>query len=110
MTEQVAQRGAMVCSFRAGKTNIEIATFNNIPHGTVRNFRMTFNKFLEDGGKEEEFDITNKKRKRRSDAHDDQGPRTFGLLARRILIPWTFLCAAWLRGTQIGPLITPSSP
>ena len=51
LTEQVAQRGAMVCSFRAGKTNIEIATFNNIPHGTVRNFWMTFNKFLEDGGK-----------------------------------------------------------
>ncbi|QQP58460.1 Uncharacterized protein FKW44_003785 [Caligus rogercresseyi] len=49
----------------------EIATFNNIPHGTVRNFRMTYNKFVEDGGKEEEFDVTNGKRKRRSDAHDD---------------------------------------
>ncbi|QQP52246.1 Transposable element tcb2 transposase, partial [Caligus rogercresseyi] len=61
----------MVCGFRAGRTNIEIATFNNIPHGTVRNFRMTYNKFVEDGGKEEEFDVTNGKRKRRSDAHDD---------------------------------------
>ena len=60
----------MVCGFRAQKTSIEIATFNNIPHGTVRNFRMTYNKFVEEGGKEEEFDITNGKRKRRSDAHD----------------------------------------
>ncbi|QQP56748.1 Hypothetical protein FKW44_001508 [Caligus rogercresseyi] len=60
----------MVCGFRAGRTNIEIATFNNIPHGTVRNFRMTYNKFVEDGGKEG-FDVTNGKRKRRSDAHDD---------------------------------------
>ncbi|QQP34654.1 Hypothetical protein FKW44_022613 [Caligus rogercresseyi] len=32
---------------------------------------MTYNKFVEDGGKEEEFDVTNGKRKRRSDAHDD---------------------------------------
>ncbi|QQP52144.1 Transposable element tcb2 transposase [Caligus rogercresseyi] len=71
LTEQIVRRGAMVCGFRAGRTNIEIATFNNIPHGTVRNFRMTYNKFVEDGGKEEEFDVTNGKRKRRSDAHDD---------------------------------------
>lgn len=61
--------------FRAGKTNQEIAEFNNIPYGTIRNYRMVWNKFLEAGGKEEEFDVTkgklSGKRKRRSDAHDE---------------------------------------
>ena len=47
----------MVCGFHAGKTNIEILKFNNIPHGTVRNFRMVWNKFLEDGGREEDYDV-----------------------------------------------------
>ena len=58
----------MVCGFRAGKTNIEISKFNNIPHGTVRNFRMVWNKFLEDGGREEDYDVTRAKGKRRIDA------------------------------------------
>ena len=57
----------MVCGFCAGKTNIEISNFNNIPHGTVRNFRMVWNKFLEDGGREEDYDVTRAKGKRRSE-------------------------------------------
>ena len=59
----------MVCGFRAGK--IEIANVNNIPHGTVRNFRMTWNRFLEGGGEREGVCVAITKRKRRSDAHDD---------------------------------------
>ena len=55
--QQAAQRGAMVCGFRAGKTNIEISNFNNIPHGRVR---MVWNKFLENGGWEEDYDVKGK--------------------------------------------------
>ena len=68
--QQAAQRGAKVYRFRTGKTNIEISNFNNIPHGTVRNFRMVWNKFLEDGGQEEDYDVTRAKGKLCSDAHN----------------------------------------
>ena len=33
MQEQVAKSVTMVRGFRAGQTSVEIATFNNIPHG-----------------------------------------------------------------------------
>ena len=32
--------------FRAGRANVEIATFNNIPHGIRKVFQMKSNKFL----------------------------------------------------------------
>ena len=76
--QQAAQRGAMVCGFRAGKANIEISNFNNIPHGTVRNFRMVWNKFLENGGWEEDYDVTRAKGKRRSEKKMGVGPPNGG--------------------------------
>lgn len=38
------------------------------------------------------------------------GRRKFGLLVAQISIPWTSVYGAWLRGTSIGPLITPRTP
>ena len=61
----------MVCGFCVGKTNIEISNFNNIPHGTVR---MVWNKFLENGGWEEDYDVIRAKGKCRSEKKMGVGP------------------------------------
>ena len=45
LQEQVAKKVTIVCGFRAGRTNVEIATFNNIPHG-IRKVLIKLNKFL----------------------------------------------------------------
>jgi len=39
---QEAQRGAIVTGLRAGRTNREIADFNNIPYGTVKGFSREY--------------------------------------------------------------------
>lgn len=67
-----SQRGAMVCSFRAGKTNSEISAFNNIPYNTVKGFRWVFDQYLEEGGDAKEFDNKRAQHKHRSDAHGDE--------------------------------------
>ncbi|QQP49737.1 Hypothetical protein FKW44_010505 [Caligus rogercresseyi] len=48
-------------------------------------FELPTNKFVEDGGKEEEFDVTNGRGKRRSDAHDDDIVDNISRLLTRIL-------------------------
>lgn len=59
----------MVTGIRAGRTNREIANFNEISYNTVKNFTREYNKFIEEGGQAEEFDIKRKQHRRRSDAH-----------------------------------------
>ena len=66
---QESQRGAIVTGIRAGRTNREIADFNNISYNTVKNFSREYHKFIGDGGQYEEFDVKRKQHHRRSDAH-----------------------------------------
>ena len=40
LTEQITQKGAIVCGFCAGRTNVEITSFSNIPHGIRKVFQM----------------------------------------------------------------------
>ena len=68
---QEAQRGAMVMGFRAGRTTKEIAEFNQIPLATVKGFKMSWEKYLEDGGDADNFDIKRKPHKRRSDGFQE---------------------------------------
>ena len=44
--EQVTKSVTRGGGFRAGRTNVEIATFNNIPHGIRKVFQMKLNKVL----------------------------------------------------------------
>jgi transposase len=66
---QESLRGAIVTGIRAGRTNREIADFNNISYNTVKNFSREYYNFIEEGGQDEEFDIKRKKHRRHSDAH-----------------------------------------
>jgi hypothetical protein len=66
---QESQRGAIVTGICAGRTNREIAYFNNISYNTVKHFFHEYHKYIEDGGQDEEFDIKRKQHRRRSDAH-----------------------------------------
>ena len=68
---QEAQRGAMVMGFRAGRTTKEIAEFNLIPLSTVKCFKKSWEKYLEEGGDADSFDIKRKPHKRRSDAFQE---------------------------------------
>ncbi len=67
---QEAQRRAIVPGNRAGRTNREIADFNNISYNTVKNFSREYNNFIEEGGQDEDFYIKRKKHRRRSDAYN----------------------------------------
>ena len=69
---QEAQRGAIVTGIRAGRTNREIADFNNISYNTVKNYAREYNNFIEEGGQDEEFEIKRKRHCRRSDAHNKE--------------------------------------
>lgn len=64
-----AQRGAIVSGVRAGKTNREISEFNNIAISTVKDVAKAYRIFIEEGGKDEDYDIKRKTPRRRSDAH-----------------------------------------
>ena len=66
---QDAQRGAIVTGIRVGRTNREIADFNNISYNTVKSYAREYNNFIEEKGQDEEFDIKTKQHRRRSDAH-----------------------------------------
>ena len=66
---QESVRGAIVTGIRAGRTNKEIADFNNISVSTVKRLAKEYHKFIEQGGQDEEFDIKRKQHRRRSDAH-----------------------------------------
>jgi transposase len=66
---QEAQRGAIVTWIRAGRTNREIADFNNISYNTVKNFSREYHSFIEEGGQDKDFDVKRRKHSRRSDAH-----------------------------------------
>ena len=113
----LAQRGALVSGIRAQRTNAEIEEFHNIPISTVKKISKLYNDFLASGGKDEDFDI-----QRRSTSNtatprgrawwrpSTSGRRKFGLLVAQISITWTFMYGARLRGTLIGPLITPRTP
>jgi hypothetical protein len=62
-------RGAIVTGIRAGRTNREIADFNNISVNTVKSFSREYHRFIEEGGQDEDFDLKRKQHRRRSDAH-----------------------------------------
>ncbi len=64
-------RATILTGLRAGRTKKEIVEFHNLPEATVRRIKNDFDKFVAEGGKEEEFSVMRKKHKRRSDAHDD---------------------------------------
>ena len=66
---QEAQRGAVICGIRAGKTTREIADFNNIAMGTVKQISKAYRTFIEQGGEDAEYDIKRKTPRRRSEAH-----------------------------------------
>jgi len=61
-------RGAIVTGICAGRTNKEMADFNNISVTTVKSFAREYHNFIEEGGQDEEIDITRKQHRRRSDA------------------------------------------
>ena len=62
----------MVTGIRAGRTNREIADFNNISYNTVKNFAREYHKFIEEGGQDDDFDVKRKQHRRRSDAHSQE--------------------------------------
>jgi hypothetical protein len=70
--EKEAQRGAIVCGLRAGRSNREIADFNNISINTVKHYAREYRTFIEEGGEEALWDIKKKQQKRRSDAHSQE--------------------------------------
>ena len=107
----VAQRGAIVSGIHAGRTNSQIAAFNSIPISTVKKVSKLYHDFLASGEKDEDFDtMLTGRRIGAGPICLTSGRRKYGLLAAQMSIPWTFLYGAWLRGTLIGPPITPRTP
>jgi hypothetical protein len=54
---QECVRGAIVTGICAGRTNREIADFNNISVNTVQSFSREYHNFIEEGGQDEDIDI-----------------------------------------------------
>jgi DNA-binding NarL/FixJ family response regulator len=48
-------RGAIVTRIRAGRTNREIADFNNLSVNTVKSFAREYHNFIQEGGQDEDF-------------------------------------------------------
>jgi len=69
---QEAGRGAIITGIRAGKTNREIAEFNNLSISTVKEVSKLYHDFIEEGGQDEDFDVKRKSHRRRSDAHSPE--------------------------------------
>ena len=68
----IINRGAIVSGVRAGRTAKEISEFNNIPISTVNKFKKHYTDFIDEGNSPEDYDITRKPHKRRSDAHGNE--------------------------------------
>jgi hypothetical protein len=55
--EKEAQRGAIVCGLRAGRSIQESADYNNISINTVKHYAHEYCTFIEEGGEEALWDI-----------------------------------------------------